>query len=330
MGFGVFRLNWRIWSRPDLPDTASFDSSLQNMKAKNIQFLLLLTLLFFLAGCGRGLQNGEVRGKVLEVNSEDATLKISLTKRSGGDGEERLFSISDGDTMWLKPGREIRGVEIQKDEKRFLDQIFPASNREESHAYMCNQELRNDTVERGSNPVREVGEELPNFALIDQDGNLIDRNSLIGNTTVINFIFTRCTVAEMCPATTMRTGALLQQIKKESFPSVRLISMTMDPEYDTPGVLKAYAASYGVDDPQYRFATGSLQAIRDLKKQLWIKAQPDPNLILQHTMRTLLVGPDLKILYQVPGSKWEMEDFLGKIRRSVQDSSPPKEETEDK
>jgi protein SCO1/2 len=93
----------------------------------------------------------------------------------------------------------------------------------------------------------------------------------------------------------------------------------MDPEHDTPGVLKAYAESYGVDDPQYRFATGSLQASRDLKKQLWIQFRSDPNLILQHSMRTLLIGPDLKIIYQVPGSKWEMEDILEKIRLSVQD-----------
>lgn len=297
------------------------------MKAKTIQFVILLKFLFILCGCGRGgLGNGEVRGKVVEVNTEDSTLKVSVSKRWGGDGNELHFNISSGDAAWLKPGREIRGLETQKNGKPFLDKIFPASNKEESYVYMCNQELRTDTVDRGSNPVREVGEELPNFALVDQDGNILDRKSLYGNTTLINFIFTRCTAAEMCPATTMRTGALLSQIKKEALPSVRLISVTMDPEYDTPGVLKTYAKSYGVDDPQYRFATGSLQAIRDLKKQLWIQSLPDPNLILQHTMRTLLIGPDLKILYQVPGSKWELEDFLSKIRQSAQNeaASSPK------
>ena len=76
-----------------------------------------------------------------------------------------------------------------------------------------------------------------------------------------------------------------------------------------------------LDDPRFRFLTGPLQAVQDLKKQLGILSKPDQALVIKHTMRTILVGPDLKIAYHVPGSMWGVEDFLEKIHDLPQDKS---------
>lgn len=88
-------------------------------------------------------------------------------------------------------------------------------------------------------------------------------------------------------------------------------------------MLKAYAQGYKVDDPQYRFLSGSFQAVHDLKLQLGVDSNPDEEIIISHSMRTILVGPDLKISHQVPGSQWDVEDFLKKIQGSFQPPSSP-------
>lgn len=252
-------------------------------------------------------------------------IELQVSNGIFGGEEKNLYKVGEGDIAWLKVGREVRGVKTLDGEILKLTQIFPASIKEESRMYALNQKLRNDTVERGEQAFREVGEYLPYFALFDQDGQIWDYESCTGKFTVFTFIFTRCRAPEMCPATTARMGKLLSKIKENGLQNAQLISITLDPEFDSPGILKNYADGFGVDDPQYRFLTGSLQVIHDLKKQLGIQSRKDPELLIQHSMSTTLVGPNLKILHRVPGSKWEVSDFLEKIRPIIQDPSPSNE-----
>ena len=291
------------------------------MKSENGYKLLLFSLLIILWGCGKGTQYQEVRGKVSKIDPETSSIVLNVTKGIFKSVESLTFKVSEGDLAWLKVDREIRGVEVKEDEGVQLKQIFPASVEEESKMYVHNQALRRDTVERGEQAFREVGETLPSFALFDQEGFIWNEKSLTGKVSVITFIFTRCRAPEMCPATTMRMGKLLTSIQELGLKNAQLLSVTMDPEFDTPGILNTYSEGFGVNVPQYRFLTGSLQVTHDLKKQLGILTRPDATMLIQHTMSTVLVGPDLKILYRVPGSKWDAEDFLEKIRLNLSETS---------
>lgn len=286
--------------------------------------LVPLLFLWLFSGCGSsGLQDKEVRGKVSEILNAKSMIELQASKGVFGGEEKALYRVGEGDLAWLKVGREIRGVPTMDGETLKLMQIFPASNQEESRMYVMNQKLRNDTVDRGQQAFREVGEFLPYFALFDQDGQIMDHDSCTGKFTVFTFIFTRCRAPEMCPVTTARMGTLLTEIKDNGLQDAQLVSITLDPEFDTPGILKTYAGGFGVDDPQYRFLTGSLQAIHDLKKQLGILTHRDPEMLIQHSMSTTLVGPDLKILHRVPGATWKVSEFLDKIRSNQQYSPIP-------
>ncbi len=296
--------------------------------AKDMKFLSIviwaLPLFSLLAGCGAGGQKDrEIRGKVSKVYTDEAKIELLTSKGIWGGEEKTVYQVTGGDVAWLKLGREIRGIATKEKEMLKLQQIFPAANKEESRMYVRNQELRSDTVDRGKQAFREVGESLPTFALFDQDGQIWDNESFEGKHTIFTFVFTRCRAPEMCPATTMRMGKMLSEIKKSGLSDAQLISITLDPDYDTPGILKSYAGGFGVDDPQYRFLTGPLQAVHDLKKQLGIITRPDPDMLIHHSMSTALVGPDLKIIYRVPGSKWDVSDFLDKMRIKSQASSTP-------
>jgi protein SCO1/2 len=102
---------------------------------------------------------------------------------------------------------------------------------------------------------------LPAFALTDERGQPFTQDALHGSVTIVSFIFTRCD--SICPMTTMK----MQGIQEKSFDvadKVKLLSISIDPKYDTPARLAAYATQYHADPARWRFVTGSYDAIHGL------------------------------------------------------------------
>jgi len=108
------------------------------------------------------------------------------------------------------------------------------------------------------------------FALIDQDGRPFSNNDLAGRVWIADFIFTRC--PGPCPTMT-RTMATLQEPLAGS--EVRLVSFSLDGEYDTPEVLKAYARDYGADPARWTMLTGPKQTIHGLARRMFIGVTPE-------------------------------------------------------
>lgn len=130
---------------------------------------------------------------------------------------------------------------------------------------------------------------VPDFTLVDQHGETVDRADLLGQPYIANFIFTRC--AGPCPLMTER----LAQLGDELPAKVRRVSISVDPEYDTPEVLAAYAARYEAG-PDWLFLTGDRRAIWELSLEgfkLGVSEAEEPQLsehgILVHSTRLTLV-----------------------------------------
>jgi len=98
--------------------------------------------------------------------------------------------------------------------------------------------------------------QVPHFSLTDQQGRQVTDADLLGQVWVANFVFTRC--PSVCPLLTAKFAALQKQLG--SLP-VRFISISVDPEYDTPQVLAAYAARFEADANRWQFLTGPLADI---------------------------------------------------------------------
>ncbi len=101
---------------------------------------------------------------------------------------------------------------------------------------------------------------LPDFDLMERGGKPLRKADLLGHVWLANFIFTRC--PGPC-ATLSRTMADYQK-RLAARPGVRLVSFTVDPEFDTPGVLAAYADTYGADSGRWLFVTGNMEAMRGI------------------------------------------------------------------
>lgn len=173
--------------------------------------------------------------------------------------------------------------------------------------------LRQDTFTRGKNAYREIGETAPAFTLYNQDGKPTSFDHFRGKRVVLNFIFTRCPVATMCPASTTKMMALQSAAQKAGITNLELVSISFDSAFDTPPVLKAYADTRGIDTAHWSFLTGPESAIRDLLVQFGVIAEPGEN-VFKHSLATLLIGADGKIQHRIDGSAWSPDEFLVRLK----------------
>ena len=167
---------------------------------------------------------------------------------------------------------------------------------------------------RGKEAYREIGESLPEFTLLDQEGRAVSGNRFRGRQIVLNFIFTRCPIATMCPAATERMAALQQAAREAGAKDFELISISLDPEYDTPGVLKDYAQLRGLGTSNWSFLTGPDAAVRHLLAQLGVIREFE-GATIKHTLATVLINEDGKITYRADGSLWQVDDFVRRLKK---------------
>lgn len=225
------------------------------------------------------------------------------------------FRASPGDVANAKEGQRIRAVLVPSDTGDFfLRNIWPDDQVAVASVNAGADALRQDTLIRGRSAYREVGEKLPDFSLYDQTGEVVQSSRFRGRQVMLNFIFTRCPVATMCPAATMKMMETQRLAKEAGVESLELVSITLDPEYDTPGVLRDYASARGIDTSNFSFLTGPERSIKDLLTQFGVIANFDGS-ILKHTLTTLLISKDGKIIHRADGTLWEPRDFVAKMRR---------------
>lgn len=130
--------------------------------------------------------------------------------------------------------------------------------------------------------------ELPEFSLIERSGAVLDKAALAGRPAIVDFIFTRCPAS--CPRLTARMKELEKRLPESS--SVRLLSITVDPEHDRPAELARYADGWQAG-PRWLFATGERAAIWELVRKgflLAVEATPeDTTSPILHSNRFALV-----------------------------------------
>lgn len=134
--------------------------------------------------------------------------------------------------------------------------------------------------------------DAPTFSLVDQDGRPFSSRDLRGKTWVAAFVFTHCPGA--CPKMTMKMAALQHSVPDRD---VHLVSFTVDPDRDTPAVLKKYAQGYDADPARWHFLTGEKQAMFDAAAGMKLTAAPagqfGPDIL--HAEKFLLVDGDGRV-----------------------------------
>jgi protein SCO1/2 len=298
------------------------------MKTNAVASVACLVLLGLAAGCARSdrdaaaakPQQGHyaLTGEVLSVDATAHTVRVQHDEVKGFMPAMTMdFAVSAGDAAVLKPNQRIRAELVTGDGGEFrLEKIWPDDKPAADTINAAARKLREDTLTQGNKAYHgDPGDEVPQFALFDQEGRVVPSTRFRGRQIMINFIFTRCPVATMCPASTAKMMMTQKLARDAGVANIEFVSITLDPAYDTPGVLKDYATTRGIDTSNFSFLTGPENAIKDLLTQFGVIAEFEGGL-LKHSLATLLIDENGRIVHRADGSLWEPKDFVAKMRKT--------------
>lgn len=136
-----------------------------------------------------------------------------------------------------------------------------------------------------------AGNPLPSVDLKDANGRAFSLDSTRGQWLVIGFIYTRCPKAEACPLTMTKLVALDTTARGRDL-DLQILAVTLDPEHDTPEVLRAYGERIGVQPERFTLATGPTELVSEALPSLFnVIALPGEAQTLDHTVRIALIDP---------------------------------------
>ncbi len=167
----------------------------------------------------------------------------------------------------------------------------------------------------------EIGSKLPAAELVDQDGRLVQlRSAFRGKTLLLSFIFTRCPDRTLCPAISGKFAYLQQRLDPRRF---AIAQITLDPQYDSPAVLRNYAAAYGARPESWWLLTGTGSTIARLLDQFGISSMRVSASNFLHDDRLFIVTPAGAIAYVVETGDWDPGSALAQARAVEGLSSNP-------
>jgi protein SCO1/2 len=147
----------------------------------------------------------------------------------------------------------------------------------------------------------------PEFALISQDGASVKLADYRGKVVAVTFIFTLC--ADTCPVLTPMMSFVQDQLGGNFGEKIHFVSITVDPERDTPEVLKEYAQAFGANLSGWSFLTGTPDAIRDVTRRYGIFAAKTANGSIDHTFLTSIIDQRGILRVQYLGVRFDPEEF---------------------
>ena len=160
------------------------------------------------------------------------------------------------------------------------------------------------------------GDEMPLFSLTNQNGERISLDTFRGQPFVLTFVFTRCPVPNFCPRMSNNFEELQTAIKGGSgtLATTRLLSITLDPHYDTPKVLSDYAEYHRADARIWAFATGDEKEINSITRAFSVYRQNEGGTI-SHGLATALIDKNGKIAKLWRGNAWTPAEVIEEIKK---------------
>jgi protein SCO1 len=163
----------------------------------------------------------------------------------------------------------------------------------------------------------QVGSEAPDLRLIDQNSREVTLSNLRGRVVALNFLYTRCPMPEVCPRLAASFASLQRHFSEAVGRDLVLLSITIDPQWDTPEVLASYAKLWRAKSDGWHFLTGTPDAVKAVATAWGLVYWPEEGAIA-HTSRTAIVGRDGKLLAMVEGSSYRTDQLIELIRHQLE------------
>ena len=169
--------------------------------------------------------------------------------------------------------------------------------------------------------ILDVGDEVPDAALIDQQDRRRSLSEWKGTPVLLTFIYTRCPLPNFCPAMNRNFASIQKSVAADPALSgrLKLISVSFDPEYDTPAVLAEFARTFETDPAVWTWLTGDRVTTDRLAARFGVSViRGDASPIdVAHNLRTTLIDADGRIVKIYSGSEWVPSAVLSDVRAVI-------------
>lgn len=169
-----------------------------------------------------------------------------------------------------------------------------------------------------------AGDLVPDFSLLNQSDKKIDLKQYRGKVLLMTFIYTRCPLADYCPRMSRNFAQIDQQLATDPklYKDTHLLSVSFDPTYDTPKVLRSYGGAYTGQYSRetfqhWEFAAPSEKELPKMEQFFDVGVTPGEKGTLQHSLATVLIGKDGKVIAFYPTNDWSPADVLQQVKQAA-------------
>jgi len=263
-----------------------------------------------MAGCGRSeapAREYQLQGQILAVRPERSEVVIKHGDIKGlMPGMTMPFKVKDEALLQGKaPGDLVTATLVVADVEAHLRTL-----EKTGHAPL-------DTPPPPPPPdIRQPGDTISDATFVDQNGAPASLAAYRGHRVAMTFIYTRCPLPEFCPLMDRNFAAVQKTIgSTPSLADVRLVTVTLDPAFDTPAVLKPYAKQRGADPKIWSFLTGEPAEINKFGSQLGIYVEHNPQsaIDITHNLRTVVIDPDGRLVKVHNGNSWTPSELVADL-----------------
>jgi protein SCO1/2 len=255
------------------------------------------------------------KGKVISVDKAKKKATIEHNEIKGFmQGMTMEFPVR-ADWVWddLTPGTEISSADLVVDDAKgefWLENLALVA------------------AVNPNNPVpvddrfAQIGKEVPEFTLTNQDGKRISTKDFKGKAWALTFIYARCPLPDFCiKMSTNFSDAALQIMKSDVKDKFRLLSISFDPENDTPAKLRQYGQGYLGKDAKpdfsvWQLAVGTDQEVKSITGFFGLRYETDESdkTQIKHSLRTAVISPEGKVTKIFAGNDWTANDLLAALK----------------
>jgi len=294
-------------------------------------FVVLLTLAVVLAACNKpaptaqtGTPEGQAKrfhlvGKIVSIDAANNSLTIDHQAIPGFmDAMTMAYTVRSAQALTgLGTGDEITADVVVPDVgSAYVENIMVTKKGSGSAPGPT-----------GAQHEPQPGERVPDFAFVNQDGKRIHLSSFRGDALLVTFIYTLCPYPEYCPLVS-KNFARVYAASRASAPTpsgVRLLSVSFDPEHDTPAVLKRYAETFrktagGPVFDRWEFAAAPRNELKEVADFFGLYFSGTGDQIV-HSMSTTVISPDGVVSKWYRDSAWSPSDLLADANAALRE--PP-------
>ncbi len=298
------------------------------MRLRRISFLLLIVL-FVVAGCHQAthsssseavsspLKSFPVRGRIVATDPTHVTLDHAAVP-GFMEAMTMSYKLKDSSIVSeLHPGDLITA-------KILVEQDAAGFRNPQLENIVVVGQAKPDYAPKVQYHVPQKGDDVPDFKLLNQDGKRIDFGRFKGRVVLVTFIYTRCQLADFCPRMSMNFAEIDKALDADPalYAKTHLLSISFDPAYDTPAVLKKYGSAYTgrfakETFSHWDFAAPPAKEVPAITQFFNVGVTPGDAKTLTHSLSTVLIGKDGKVVAWYPTNEWKPADVVVAMRAAA-------------